>query len=88
MTYAIPRYMGMLYTKSRDVLFVDDFFEVKKSPNRGVDIRLVKPVLKFPRGEVSLGYNVGTRTNGVDQPRWPEDLMTEVVVGKGGSWSL
>ena len=37
------------------------------------------PVLRFPGGEVEPGFQVGTRGNGVDQPRWPEDLMVEVV---------
>ena len=35
---------------------------------------------KRDHGEgVRSGYNVGTRSNGVDQPRWPEDLMMEIV---------
>jgi len=44
-----------------------------------VDVRTVKPILNIKAGKVKLGYNVGTRGNGVDQPRWPEDLMTEIM---------
>jgi hypothetical protein len=40
----------------------------------------VAPVLKFPEGKVKLGFQVGTRGNGVDQPKWPEDLLAENVI--------
>jgi hypothetical protein len=44
-----------------------------------VDIKTPRPILRFPQGLVELKYNVGTRGNGVDKPKWPENLMTEVV---------
>jgi hypothetical protein len=34
-----------------------------------VDVGTVKPILDIKAGEVKLGYNVGTRGNGVDQLR-------------------
>lgn len=43
------------------------------------DVKLVAPILQFPQGEVKPGYSVGTRTNGVDKPRWPADLTSEMV---------
>ncbi|KAG6354591.1 hypothetical protein INS49_004609 [Diaporthe citri] len=43
------------------------------------DVKLVAPILQFPQGEVNPGYSVGTRTNGVDKPRWPADLTVEMV---------
>jgi hypothetical protein len=60
-------------------LFSDEFFEDRESKALGVEIRVVKPVLRFPGGNVRLGYNVGTRGNGVDCARWPRDLLTEVI---------
>jgi hypothetical protein len=42
-------------------------------------VRCVKPVLQFPGGKVQLRFQVGTRTNGVDAARWPEDLLVEKV---------
>jgi hypothetical protein len=45
----------------------------------GLGIRCPKPVLRFAGGLVEPGYNVGTRDNGFDEPKWPDDLMTEVV---------
>jgi hypothetical protein len=80
MLYTIPRMMGLLYGKAKDVLFKDEFFENREAVNRGVTIRAVKPILTFPNKEVTLGFNVGTRPNGIDQPRWPEDLLVETVV--------
>ncbi|KIW37097.1 uncharacterized protein PV06_10724 [Exophiala oligosperma] len=34
----------------------------------------------FEENKVSLGYNIGTRGNGKDAAKWPQDLMTEVIV--------
>jgi len=77
MNYLLPRYMEMF---QRQGLFNLDFFEVRTSKALGgLKLRVPKPVLRFPPGTVELGYNVGTRGNGVDEPRWPEDLNTEVV---------
>ena len=79
MQYLLPRYMKMLQENSKEVLFKPDFFEKRRSGVLGVDIITPKPVVQFPHGLIQLKYNVGTRGNGVDQARWPEDLTTEVV---------
>lgn len=77
MNYTLPFYMDMF---RGDNLFDLDFFEVRESKALGgLKIRTPKPILNFPTGSVKLGYNVGTRGNGLDQPRWPTDLSTEVV---------
>ena len=61
-------------------LFQKDFLEIRKcGALGGLQMRVVKPVLQFPEGQVKPGFNVSTRGNGVDQPRWPEDLSIEVV---------
>ena len=69
----------MLKTNSADVLFNPDFFENRHSGAIGKDVRCIKPIIRYHEGSVQLKYNVGTRGNGVDQPRWPENLMTEIV---------
>jgi hypothetical protein len=79
MTYTIPRFVKMIYQNAKDVLLKPEFFEVRKAENRGIEVKTVKPVVQYPKGEVKLGFNVGTRTNGVDKPYWPKDLMVEVV---------
>jgi crotonobetainyl-CoA:carnitine CoA-transferase CaiB-like acyl-CoA transferase len=77
MGYTAPHYMKMF---EKQGLLNLESFEVRESGAvGGLKIRCPKPVLKFPGGVVKPGYNVGTRGNGVDEPRWPEDLMTEVV---------
>lgn len=57
-----------------------EFFEDRRSPSvLGEKLfRAVKGVADW-RGVVDLGYNVGTRGNGVDAARWPDDLSQEVV---------
>lgn len=79
MGYKLPRMMRMIQEHSGKVVFNPEFFEDRKSGALGVDVRTVKPIIRFGGGEVELGYNVGTRGNGWDQARWPDDLMTEIV---------
>jgi hypothetical protein len=74
MSYTIPKVMGMLKQNSGKVVFNPAFFEDRKSEAIAVDVRTVKPIVMFQGG-----YYVGTRGNGVDQVRWLEDLMTEIV---------
>lgn len=79
MAYTIPRTIGMIKTNSADKVFKPEFFSRYHVKTVGKDIQIVAPVLQFPGGEVEPGYTIGTRTNGVDKPRWPEDLSVEVV---------
>jgi hypothetical protein len=79
MHITLPNFLGMMMKNSRDILFKPEFFEKRRSEALGTDITAPKPVVHFPEGLVQLKYNVGTRGNGVDQARWPENLMTEVV---------
>ena len=79
MTYTLPRFVKMLQDNSKDVLFKPEFFEKRHSGAIGKNIICIKPVIAFPEGKVQLKYNVGTRSNGTDLPKWPENLMTEVV---------
>lgn len=76
--------MGMLFKNSAAKLFKPTFFETRSAealdPGKGITMKIVKPVLKFPEGMVKLEFNVSTRGNGVDAPRWPEDLNVEIVV--------
>jgi hypothetical protein len=71
--------MGMLFKNSAATLFKPSYFVVNEAKALGTTMKMVAPVLTFPEGKVKLGYNVSTRGNGVDQPRWPEDLATEIV---------
>jgi len=77
----LPQVMGMLFKNSAAKLFKPSFFTEYDAGalGEGIKMKVVAPVLKFPEGKVKLGFQVGTRGNGVDAPRWPEDLMTEVV---------
>ncbi|KUJ08286.1 alpha-methylacyl-CoA racemase [Mollisia scopiformis] len=79
MTYTLPRYMKMLLENSSTTVLNPEWFHTIESKAAGAKIRCVKPILQFPGNKVQLGFNVGTRTNGVDQPRWPHDLMVEIV---------
>jgi hypothetical protein len=79
MLYTIPSFLDMLGKNEKSPVCQTEFFEDRESGILGKKIRTVKPILRFPQGEVQLGYHVGTRSNGTDQPRWPKDLLTEVV---------
>ncbi|WEW55601.1 hypothetical protein PRK78_001032 [Emydomyces testavorans] len=74
MLVLISRVMVMLRDNS-PTLFDPKYFESRPCPNLGISIRTVKPVVRFD-GIVKLGFDVGTRGNGVDEPRWPtEDIQ-------------
>lgn len=78
MNYTIPRYLDMI--RRQGTLLNPEFFEIRTSAAlEGLTFRVPKPVLRFPQNTVKLGYNVGTRGNGVDEARWPDDLMTGVI---------
>lgn len=78
MAVTIPHYMAAL-EKANSPIFNPEFFENRENKAIGAKVRTVKPILVFPEGTVKLGYNVGSRPNGVDKPRWPEDLLVEIV---------
>ena len=77
MTYLLPRYMAMIAKNSK--LYQPAFFEDRESKALGVPVRTIRPIIHFEDNQVELKYNVGTRGNGKDAPRWPNDLMTEIV---------
>lgn len=79
MGYLLPELIGRLKKHSSDKLFRPEFFEPRESKAVGHTFIQVKPIAQFKDGEVKLGYNVGTRGNGVDKAAWPEDLSVEVV---------
>ncbi|KAF4989089.1 hypothetical protein FDECE_14814 [Fusarium decemcellulare] len=78
MNVTLPKFIAKM---ERDgTLLNPQFFEKRVSGAlNGLVFRTPKPVLQFPPGSVELGYNVGTRGNGVDQAHWPSDLSVEVV---------
>ncbi|OQV04353.1 hypothetical protein CLAIMM_09249 [Cladophialophora immunda] len=77
MNYLIPRYMEMIAKNGS--IFQPSFFEDRETKAIGAVVRTIKPIVKFDNDQVRPGYNVGTRGNGKDAPRWPDNLMTEVV---------
>jgi crotonobetainyl-CoA:carnitine CoA-transferase CaiB-like acyl-CoA transferase len=78
MNYTMPKYLDMIIKDK--TLINPDFFEERISRALGnLKFRVVKPILQFPVDTVELCYNVGTRGNGTDAARWPEDLQTEIV---------
>lgn len=78
MNYTIPRYIEMM-RKQKTLLNLDYFEKRVSGALGGLVFRMPRPVLQFPKNTVQLSFNVGTRGNGVDVARWPDDLLTEVV---------
>lgn len=80
MGYTLPSLIGLLHEHDKDVLFKPEFFERRESGAVGKTFVQVKGVAQWGGKEgVRLGFNVGTRGNGVDAAKWPEDLGTEIV---------
>lgn len=79
MLYLLPRMIGSLKETDSKVLFKPEFFEKRMSKAVGHEFLHVKPVAAWKEDSVRLEYNVGTRSNGVDEAKWPEDLGVEIV---------
>lgn len=79
MIYTIPKFFQAISGAGSKTLFQDEFLEVRDCKVIGEKIKTVKPILRFPDNEVQLGFDVGTRTNGIDKAYWPTDLTVEIV---------
>lgn len=82
MGVTIPAYVGYLMQKKGVVLFKPEFFHEVESKAVGARFRCVRPIIQYKASEeekVKPGFNVGTRGNGFDAPKWPEDLMVEII---------
>lgn len=69
----IGKVTGLLKQYSPN-LFDPQFFEIRDCDNLGIKMRTVKPVIKFD-DIVKPGFTLGTRGNGVDEARWPEEYV-------------
>jgi hypothetical protein len=78
MNYTMPRYLDMI--KKEGTIVNPAFFQKRTSGAlNDLVFRMPKPTIHFPPNTIDLTYNIGTRGNGVDQARWPQDLSTEVI---------
>ncbi|RSL98228.1 hypothetical protein CEP52_010411 [Fusarium oligoseptatum] len=75
----VPKTLQIVMKNSGQTLFKPEFFHQYSCRYLGKDVKIVAPILRFPNGDAKPGFNVGTRSNGVDAARWPEDLSVEVV---------
>lgn len=79
MQHLLPATMQAIMKSSGAKLFKPEHFTTNHVGSIGKDIKIVAPVLRFPGGEVEPGFQIGTRTNGIDEPYWPDDLSVENV---------
>ncbi|KAE9582358.1 hypothetical protein CGMCC3_g1691 [Colletotrichum fructicola] len=79
MSYLLPSVMKLLREHDAATLFNPAFFEERHAKFVNTNFSQLKPIAQFATGGVHLGYQVGTRGNGVDCPRWPTSLSVEVV---------
>jgi hypothetical protein len=78
MQYLFPTGIKLMRDNASHVLN-DEFFEDREARAMGCKVRCVKPVLQFPAKKVQPRFQVSARTNGVDEARWPKDLLTDKV---------
>lgn len=78
-TVTTAKVLASMLKERGNVIFNPSFFETRQSEALDVEIKLVKPVIDFHGNDIRLGYNIGTRGNGHDEARWPEDLMKEEI---------
>ena len=77
MGHTIPAMIKLLHEYDEEVLFREEFFEKVRSEVVGRTFVQVAPVAKMEG--VKLGYTIGVRGNGLDQPKWPDDLTVQIV---------
>ncbi|KAI1394473.1 CoA-transferase family III domain-containing protein [Hypoxylon trugodes] len=81
MQHMLPIMIETLHKYNENTLFNPAFFENCTADNLGATFVRVKPVAQY-NDTVELGYHVGTRGNGTDQPVWPKDLKVQIVSGE------
>ncbi|KXN81475.1 hypothetical protein AN958_04556 [Leucoagaricus sp. SymC.cos] len=64
----IPAWLQWL-RKKKTPGFDEKYFELRKNAALGIDVRTIKLVLNFVEGGVEVGYNVGSRPNGMGGQR-------------------
>ncbi|KAI1819413.1 CoA-transferase family III [Xylaria intraflava] len=80
-SYQLPVIMKSIIKQDSRVLLNRDFYTPMEAKHLGTTFIRPKPVAQFASG-VELGYHVGTRGDGIDEPVWPDDLTIEVVKGR------
>ena len=75
----LPSILGSLRNNSIDLFTNPAYYTIKHNNVLNADFRIVKDCIQWPTGSVDFDYCIATRPNGVDQPRWPNDLTVEVV---------
>ncbi|KAK8042823.1 hypothetical protein PG994_013306 [Apiospora phragmitis] len=78
-----PPVWADLWQRNSSPLLQPEFFTQYHVKSIDRDLRIVAPVLRYPNGEVKPGFDIGTRTNGIDEPVWPDDLGVDVVEQSG-----
>ncbi|KAF5963418.1 alpha-methylacyl racemase [Fusarium coicis] len=84
MLWELPHLVAMIRrSEAGKRILAPEFFEDRDADlplkGKGRKMRMAKPMCQFPGGVVQLGFDIQTRTLGVDKPRWPEDLTVQVV---------
>jgi len=78
MRHTLPTMIALLHQHDSETLFNPKLFEARESKALGRTFIGPKPIAQFKDG-VELRCSVGTRGNGMDQPRWPRELSVEIV---------
>jgi hypothetical protein len=76
---SLPAVMDALRKNHIDLFTNPAYYTIKHNNVFNTDFRIVKDCIQWPPGSVDFDYRIGTRANGVDQPRWPKDLTVEIV---------
>jgi hypothetical protein len=78
--HTLEQYREILQ-KTAPHLWSTEFFEERYPVGCSKPMNTVKPVVRYQaeNNAVRPGFDIPARSNGVDSPQWPADLMVEVV---------
>jgi hypothetical protein len=79
MQHVLPAMMNSLRKNHIDLFTNPAYYTIKHNNVLKKDFRIVKDCIQWPQGSVDFDYRISTRGNGVDEPRWPNDLSVEIV---------
>jgi hypothetical protein len=79
MQHTVRTLLSILRKNHIDLFTNPAYFIIKHNKAMNADFRIVKNCIQWPEGSTNFDYHISTRSNGMDQPRWPNDLSVEIV---------
>ena len=75
----LPVFLSALKKHHINLFTNSAYYTIKHNKALKKDFRIVKDCIQWPQDSTNFDYHIGVRSNGMDQPRWPNDLSVQIV---------